>query len=101
MKAILKDKLKRLREGAEEAREHLALSIFQLDDVVEAMARESAKGYRVLKIAPPYPIDLSATKAAAALTAQLKEAGASVEWFPRQPTDPNGGAVYFELVVKW
>ena len=40
------------------------------------MARESAKGYRVLKITPPIPIDLAKTKAALELVNQIKEAGA-------------------------
>ena len=101
MKPILKEKLKRLRDGADEAREHLAAQLFKLNDVVEAMARESAKGYRVLKITPPIPIDLAKTKAALELVNQIKEAGATAEWFPRQPSDTNAGEVFFDLVVKW
>lgn len=101
MKNILKEKLARLRSGADEAREHLAASIFKLENIVDAMARESAKGYRVLKITPPLPLDLAKTKAAVELVAQMKAAGASAEWFPRQPSDTNAGEVFFDLVVKW
>jgi hypothetical protein len=101
MKNPLAEKIKRFRAGADEARERMAETVFKLETVLDAMALATSKGYRAAKIVPPLPLELSGTEAALELTKQLKQAGATVEWVPRQPTDPNAGERYSELVVKW
>lgn len=100
MTNALARKIERFREAADEAREALASTVFDLNTVLETMARATSQGYRAVKIQPPLPIDLSGTKAAKELASELGKAGATVEWMPRGQAD---GATerYCELIVKW
>ena len=100
-RSVLMVRLEALGKVADERREQIAEQVYKLEAVFELMANASASGYRVLKVQSPQPIDLSASQAAHDLVAQLKEAGARVEWVARQPTDPSIGERFSELVIRW
>lgn len=97
----LMEKIERMRAGSKEIRESLAAKAYALDVVVDAMARATAQGFRAVRIPPPVPIDLSDTKATRQTVAELKRAGAQVDWVVRAPLDADAGERSCELVVRW
>ncbi len=99
--SVLIAKINGFKAGADQARERMAALAFDLEVVIEAMARAASTGHRAIKITPPIPLELSATEAARSLVDQLREAGVNIEWVPRSPTDPTAGERFSELVLRW
>ncbi len=83
------------------AREALAADLYALDAVRALISKAAGQGSDEIRLPPPAPVDLRATKAAAVLVKHLADSGFCVRWDTRV-VDADGVAVALvELVVDW
>lgn len=98
-KARLKPDLERT---AREAREAIAVVLYDLAQLRTGMASAAAKGHWHYVIPPPGSFDLRSTKAAEAAVAWLKDQGFQVSWDSRRAIDSSArDEAASDLVVSW
>lgn len=83
---------------ASASREALGAQLFDRESARQTFTAAAAKGLTEWVLAPPYPVDLRATRAAQELRAWLVREGLRSDWTPRRDAE---GREYFVLVVNW
>jgi hypothetical protein len=95
----LKAKCEGFKKLTAAVREDMAAKLYDLTAITEMVAAQAAQGYDQAEIAPPVPVNLRGTEAAAATAKALLAGGFSLEWQRRQsrPDAPES----WTLVVSW
>lgn len=90
-----------IRAETARSREELAAVAFALDTVREAIRAAAGKALEEIRVAPPGPLDLRGTKAAASLVKYLQDSGFRVDWDTRLVEQDGKHLASVELVVDW
>jgi hypothetical protein len=90
-----------IRAETARTREELAAIAFALDTVRAAIREAAGKALEEIRVAPPGPLDLRGTKAAAGLVKHLQDSGFRVDWDTRLVEQGGHFVTSVELVVDW
>lgn len=102
MTTPLKKLLPTLQNLTQATREKLAAQVFDLELVREHLTQAAARGQDGVRIQLPNVLNVSGTKAAAALSSWCEKEGLQLVWEVRQTDSPDGRRVSVsEPVISW